>query len=204
MSWTKTEIFYKKVIIYDFFLLRISSCCNFLTALLSLKHYNSGLFEFNFIDAEILSLLHDSTKKTVVTDNNDLGLQSTESYGEGNGDVSAVEGEKIFQNADNLFGKSSVVKDVNDGENDQVYGYDRNFAQIQKIHDKEASKRTGLTYQDPRVQVQEETGSQRVQVSNGFQEPFLPSLNANGRVSSGQLLEWSLCFYGTGPEEENN
>ncbi|XP_002160973.1 PC3-like endoprotease variant B isoform X1 [Hydra vulgaris] len=153
-------------------------------------------------DAEILSLLHNSAKKTVVTDNNDLGLQSTESYGESNGDVSAVEGEKIFQNADDLFGKSSITKD--DGENDQVYGYDRNFAQIQKMHDKEASKRTGLSYQDPRVQVQEETGSQRVQVSNGFQEPFLPSLNANGRVSSGQLLEWSLCFYGTGPEEENN
>ena len=150
--------------------------------------------------------MHDTEKKTVVTGNNDgeLALESTEGYGNGNGAVSAAEGEKMFELADGLWGKSTVTEHTKLDENNEVYGYDRNFAEIKKGRDKEASKRTGLTYQDPRVQVQEETGSQRVQVSNGFQEPFLPSLSSNGRVSSGQLLEWSLVFYGTGPEEEDN
>ena len=108
----------------------------------------------------------------------------------------------MFNSDAGLWGKSTVNVDTN--LDNQVFGYDRNFAEIEKDRQKGASKRTGLTFQDPRVQVQEETGSQRVQVSNGFQEPFLPALNANGRVSSGQLLEWSLLFYGTGPEEDDN
>lgn len=133
-----------------------------------------------------------------------MSIESTEEYGNSNGDISAAEGEQMFDSAENLFDKSAVSETNNVGENNKVYGYDRNFEEIKKIRDKEATKRTGLTFQDPRVQVQEETGSQRVQVSNGFQEPFLPALSANGRVSSGQLLEWSLVFYGTGPEEEDN
>lgn len=151
-------------------------------------------------------MLHDSEKKTVVTGSNDgeLTIESTEGYGNSNGDISAVEGEKIFDSAENIFGKSAVSEGKDIDQNNQVYGYDRNFEEIKKNRDKSATKRTGLSYQDPRVQVQEETGSQRVQVSNGFQEPFLPALSSNGRVSSGQLLEWSLVFYGTGPEEEDN
>ena len=108
----------------------------------------------------------------------------------------------MFNSDAGVWGKSTVNVDTN--LDNQVFGYDRNFAEIEKDRQKGASKRTGLTFQDPRVQVQEETGSQRVQVSNGFQEPFLPALSANGRVSSGQLLEWSLLFYGTGPEEDDN
>jgi len=157
-------------------------------------------------DDEINALLHDTEKKTVVTGSNDgeLSLESTEGYENSNGDINAVEGEKLFNSALGLWGKSTVGENKNLDQNNEVFGYDRNFEEIKKGRDKAASKRTGLTYQDPRVQVQEETGSQRVQVSNGFQEPFLPSLSANGRVSSGQLLEWSLLFYGTGPEEEDN
>ncbi|XP_057306500.1 PC3-like endoprotease variant B [Hydractinia symbiolongicarpus] len=157
-------------------------------------------------DEQINEMLHDSEKKTVVTGSNDgeLSIESTEGYGNNNGDISAVEGERIFDSAENIFGKSAVSEGQDIDQNNQVYGYDRNFEEIKKNRDKSATKRTGLSYQDPRVQVQEETGSQRVQVSNGFQEPFLPALSSNGRVSSGQLLEWSLVFYGTGPEEEDN
>ena len=64
------------------------------------------------------------------------------------------------------------------------------------------AKRTDMTFQGQRVQVtQEETGSQRVQVNNGFEEQYIPGLNPeSGRISSGVLLEWKLIFYGTGPE----
>lgn len=86
----------------------------------------------------------------------------------------------------------------------EVFGYDRNIENIENGVRQDNVKRMGLSYQDPRVQVQqEETGSQRVQVSNGYQEPFLPGLNpSTNRVSSGQFLEWSLTFYGTGPEDD--
>lgn len=47
----------------------------------------------------------------------------------------------------------------------------------------------------------EETGSQRVQVNNGFQEDFVPGFNSeSGHVTSGILLQWKLTFYGTGSE----
>ena len=60
-----------------------------------------------------------------------------------------------------------------------------------------------LIIKEQRVQVTtEETGSQRVQVRNGFQEEFVPGLNPeSGRISSGVFLEWKLTFYGTGPED---
>ena len=89
-------------------------------------------------------------------------------------------------------------------QSSEVFGYDRNIGNIETNMQQENVKRMGLSYQDPRVQVQqEETGSQRVQVSNGYQEPFIPGLNpSTNRVSSGQFLEWSLTFFGTGPDEE--
>ncbi|XP_028414543.1 PC3-like endoprotease variant B [Dendronephthya gigantea] len=47
----------------------------------------------------------------------------------------------------------------------------------------------------------EETGSQRVQVNNGFQEDFVPGFNSeSGHVTSGILLQWKLTFYGTGSQ----
>ena len=83
-----------------------------------------------------------------------------------------------------------------------VYGYDRftlgrNSAPTMPPEIKRGD--TGL--QGQRVQVTtEETGSQRVQVNNGFQEEFVPGLNPeSGRISSGVLLEWKLTFHGTGP-----
>lgn len=51
----------------------------------------------------------------------------------------------------------------------------------------------------------EETGSQRVQVNNGFQEDFVAGYNSeSGHVTSGILLEWQLTFYGTGPQAESS
>lgn len=51
----------------------------------------------------------------------------------------------------------------------------------------------------------EETGSQRVQVNNGFQEDFVSGFNSeSGHVTSGILLEWQLTFYGTGPQSYND
>ena len=93
---------------------------------------------------------------------------------------------------------------TDDSQSSEVFGYDRNIENIENNIHQDNVKRMGLSYQDPRVQVQqEETGSQRVQVSNGYQEAFIPGLNpATNRVSSGQFLEWSLTFYGTGPEED--
>jgi len=93
---------------------------------------------------------------------------------------------------------------TDDSQSSEVFGYDRNIENIESNIRQDNVKRMGLSYQDPRVQVQqEETGSQRVQVSNGYQEPYLPVLNpSTNRVSSGQFLEWSLTFYGTGPEED--
>ena len=48
----------------------------------------------------------------------------------------------------------------------------------------------------------EETGSQRVQVNNGFQEDFVPGFNSeSGHVTAGILLQWKLTFYGTGSSD---
>ena len=101
--------------------------------------------------------------------------------------------------------KTLMDEDSNDDESNQVYGFDR------YIYTKEPddppkvseSKRTDTDYQGQRVQVTtEETGSQRVQVNNGFQEEFVPGLNPeSGRISSGVFLEWKLTFYGTGPSD---
>jgi len=87
-------------------------------------------------------------------------------------------------------------------DENQVYGYDRNFKHIQQ-KSKIGVKRNDLFLEDPRVQVQEETGSQRVQVSNGYQEPFNLD-NSDGRAPSGQVLEWGLIFYGTGADDEES
>ena len=58
------------------------------------------------------------------------------------------------------------------------------------------------TYIDAHPQeMLEETGSQRVQVNNGFQEDFVPGFNAeSGHVTAGILLQWKLTFYGTGQD----
>lgn len=136
-------------------------------------------------------------KKTVVTGTEGLDLTPSETTYD-NSDSSVMtpsQGEEL------LSSNSQLLEDPLSLDN-EVFGYDRNLANIKA--ENMATKRTGLSYQDQRVQVQEETGSQRVQVSNGFQEPFLPSLSSAGRVSSGELLEWSLLFYGTGPEEDDN
>jgi hypothetical protein len=48
----------------------------------------------------------------------------------------------------------------------------------------------------------EETGSQRVQVNNGFQEDFVPGFNSeSGHVTAGILLQWKLTFHGTGSSD---
>ncbi|XP_074626751.1 PC3-like endoprotease variant B [Acropora palmata] len=95
--------------------------------------------------------------------------------------------------------------ETGDDESDKVYGYDKYIysnepEEAMKVSE---SKRTDTDYQGQRVQVTtEETGSQRVQVNNGFQEEFVPGLNPeSGRISSGVFLEWKLTFYGTGPED---
>lgn len=96
-------------------------------------------------------------------------------------------------------------EDNGDDESNQVYGYDR-YIYTKEPNDPpkvSESKRTDTDYQGQRVQVTtEETGSQRVQVNNGFQEEFVPGLNPeSGRISSGVFLEWKLTFYGTGPND---
>lgn len=65
------------------------------------------------------------------------------------------------------------------------------------------NKRQLPTYIDARPQeTLEETGSQRVQVNNGFQEDFLPGFNSeSGHLTSGILLQWKLTFFGTGKTE---
>ena len=62
------------------------------------------------------------------------------------------------------------------------------------------------TYIDAHPQeMLEETGSQRVQVNNGFQEDFVPGFNAeSGHVTAGILLQWKLTFYGTGSESPDD
>lgn len=101
--------------------------------------------------------------------------------------------------------KTLSNEDVGNDENDQVYGYDRYIYTNEPEDQTKASetKRTDTDYQGQRVQVTtEETGSQRVQVNNGFQEEFVPGLNPeSGRISSGVFLEWKLTFYGTGPSD---
>lgn len=153
-------------------------------------------------DMEINQWLHNTEKKTIVTGigGHELDLQSEEKYDNANPILTPSQGEEFLSLNPGLLGKSMLRDPLN--IDDQVYGYDRNLENIKAIQG--SSKRTGLSYQDQRVQVQEETGSQRVQVSNGFQEPFLPSLSSAGRVSSGELLEWSLLFYGTGPDDDDN
>ena len=96
-------------------------------------------------------------------------------------------------------------EDTGDDESNKVYGYDRYIYTNDPEDPTKLSenKRTDTDYQGQRVQVTtEETGSQRVQVNNGFQEEFVPGLNPeSGRISSGVFLEWKLTFYGTGPED---
>ena len=96
-------------------------------------------------------------------------------------------------------------EEIGDDESDKVYGYDRYIYTNEPEEPTKVSesKRTDTDYQGQRVQVTtEETGSQRVQVNNGFQEEFVPGLNPeSGRISSGVFLEWKLTFYGTGPED---
>lgn len=107
----------------------------------------------------------------------------------------------------------NVINDNNDNndnsdDSNQVYGYDRYSYNDKEPNTLETSslsfgkKKADPKFQRQKVQITaEETGSQRVQVNNGFQEEFVPGLNPeSGRVSSGVLLEWRLTFYGSGPE----
>lgn len=152
---------------------------------------------FSFPDSEIFSMLHGNNKKTVITSENDVNsLEGMTGYDEKTFGTLVTSSE-----SDNSPRKGNKKYDI--AEN-QVFGYDRTFEKIKKEKETIGFKRNDLFFQDPRVQVQEETGSQRVQVSNGYQEPFSQQLGASGRVSSGQLIEWSLTFYGTGNEEEDN
>lgn len=109
-----------------------------------------------------------------------------------------------FESDDNDASLASKGLTTDGSQSSQVFGYDRNIENVESNLQQDNMKRMGLSYQDTRVQVQqEETGSQRVQVSNGYQEPFVPGLNpTTNRVSSGQFLEWSLTFYGTGPADD--
>ena len=154
-----------------------------------------------FIDEAIDELLRETQRRTVVTGSreDELSVGNVQGY-----DASS----ELFNTLENpavglgLTERSNLPSE--DGsENSQIFGYDRNIDQVQQDLIREQNvKRMGMFQQDPRVQVQqEETGSQRVQVSNGYQEPFIPKFNSMaGRVSSGEFLEWSLVFYGTGPE----
>ena len=98
-----------------------------------------------------------------------------------------------------------TILDNDDDISTAIYGYDRNLlgdnsgGHLPTLE----NKRAATELQGQRVQVTtEETGSQRVQVNNGFQEAFVPGLNPeSGRISSGVLLEWKLTFHGTGSED---
>lgn len=45
------------------------------------------------------------------------------------------------------------------------------------------------------MKISEETGSQRVQVSSGYDNPEIKCVN--GKKCSGVVLNWSITFYGT-------
>lgn len=159
------------------------------------------------LDSEIFSLLHGNSKKTVITDERDIDNSLEKMIGYDEKTFSSIVSSS--ENSDDNFASSSTKhSDKKDSVTDnEVFGHDRNFEKIKKETEraeKTGYKRNDLFFQDPRVQVQEETGSQRVQVSNGYQEPFSQQMGPSGRVSSGQLIEWSLTFYGTGHEEEDN
>ncbi|XP_066929242.1 PC3-like endoprotease variant B [Clytia hemisphaerica] len=141
-------------------------------------------------DDSMLSMLRNSEsrdKKTVINENFDDAktLEAMVNY-----NSLTFTGE----NEDDKTKKKKKKK--NSIDENQVYGYDRN---IKNVVD---SKRNDLFLEDPRVQVQEETGSQRVQVSNGYQEPFNLDESNGVRSESGQVLEWSLTFWGTGTDDD--
>jgi len=130
-------------------------------------------------------------KKTVINENfdDDKALQAM-----ANGLM--MSDEDLFLNSENK--KSETTS----SDENQIYGYDRNFKHITK-QQKNSKRNDLLLAEDPRVQVQEETGSQRVQVSNGYQEPYnMDGVGTEGRSESGQVLEWSLTFWGTGIDDD--
>lgn len=153
-------------------------------------------------DDETLSMLRTTSpfknniiaKKTVINENfdDDKTLQAM-----ANGLMMSDEG--LLLDSDNTKRKKSETAS---SDENQIYGYDRNFKHITK--QQQNSKRNDLLLaEDPRVQVQEETGSQRVQVSNGYQEPYnMDGVGTEGRSESGQVLEWSLTFWGTGTDDD--
>lgn len=167
---------------------------------------NLGLTVFCslFLDSEIFSLLRGNNKKTVITDEKDFDKSLEGIVGYDDKTFSSIVSSSETSDSTDDNSRKTTKDDITEN---QVFGHDSSFAKIKS--EKERSQKTGikrndLFFQDPRVQVQEETGSQRVQVSNGYQEPFSQQLGPSGRVSSGQLIEWSLTFYGTGNEEEDN
>ena len=137
---------------------------------------------------------NDIAKKTVINENfdDDKTLQAMASG-------LMISDEGLLKSANTEKQKKSETADEN-----QIYGYDRNFKKISQHQQQQNSKRNDLLLaEDPRVQVQEETGSQRVQVSNGYQEPFnMDGVGAEGRSESGQVLEWALTFWGTGTDDD--
>ena len=145
---------------------------------------------------------NDIAKKTVINENfdDDKTLQAM-----ANGLMMSDEG--FFKSGKPDSEDSKKKKSQTEDEN-QVYGYDRNFKHISKAtagnkQQLQNSKRNDLLLEDPRVQVQEETGSQRVQVSNGYQEPYnMDGVSTEGRSESGQVLEWALTFWGTGTDDD--
>lgn len=122
--------------------------------------------------------------------------------------LSTIEKNEQVINPELGVARNNIAESSEDenGNDNQIYGYDRyeNKPFGSAIFGNDV---TSPKVQRQKVQVtSEETGSQRVQVNNGFQEEFVPGLNTeSGHLSSGVLLEWRLTFYGTGPnvsEEE--
>lgn len=167
------------------------------------KFINSNIFcsIYLFTEDIISDLFKDNERRTVVTGEKDDELLFNKLQG-------YDKNPEFLDSFENLAGGSESPEtrtlQTDGSQSSEVFGYDRNIENVESSLQQENVKRMGLSYQDPRVQVQqEETGSQRVQVSNGYQEPFIPGLNpSTNRVSSGQFLEWSLTFYGTGPEDD--
>ena len=87
---------------------------------------------------------------------------------------------------------------------DPMYGSER-YNRDNFVPNSETKREEQLIEDQHPQQDLEETGSQRVQVNNGFQEDFVAGYNSeSGHVTSGILLEWKLTFFGTGPESNSD
>jgi len=75
-----------------------------------------------------------------------------------------------------------------------AFNFDRDFQLM-------SNEQPTTKVRSPLTEMLDVTGSQRVQVSNGYESPFPPMVDSNNRPASGQVLSWSLMFYGTSSRE---